>query len=236
MARPSRNLDRALLAAGRVLLPAHGCAALSIRQVAEAAGVNIGMFHYHFRTREAFLRAVLQQAYEEMFATLTLEVSRERVDTGDVERACTENLRLALRVLGRFARDNRELITRILADALAGEPVAREFLRDNLPRHLRILLALIRAGQLQGELRAMAPTQALGFCAGALAMPVLFGGAIAHSEAVPKAVKKELSRALLADAALDERIDLALAALAAPAPPATPVPAQRARKKNGGRP
>ena len=45
MPRPSRHLDRALLAAGRELLPVYGCARLTVRQVAEAAGVNIGMFH-----------------------------------------------------------------------------------------------------------------------------------------------------------------------------------------------
>jgi len=64
MPRPSRNLDRALLAAGRALLPARGCSGLSIREVAEAANVNLGMFHYHFKTREAFLRTLLQSMYE----------------------------------------------------------------------------------------------------------------------------------------------------------------------------
>ena len=58
--RPSRNLDRALLAAGRELFPSRGCPGLTVREVAEAAGVNLGMFHYHFKSREAFLRALLQ--------------------------------------------------------------------------------------------------------------------------------------------------------------------------------
>jgi len=41
MPRPSRNLDRALLAAGRSLFPDRGCAALSVREVADAAGVSV---------------------------------------------------------------------------------------------------------------------------------------------------------------------------------------------------
>ena len=77
MPRPSRHLDRALLAAGRELFPAFGCSGLTIRQVAEAADVNIGMFHYHFRTREIFLREVMQGAYEEMFSQLTLGGAKE---------------------------------------------------------------------------------------------------------------------------------------------------------------
>src|SRR5688572_20265236 len=107
--RPSQNLDRALLAAGRELFPQRGCAGLSIREVAEAAGVNLGMFHYHFKTREAFLRAVLQQMYEEMFSRLTF--------AGGLGSGPEENLRSALRVLGRFVQANRPTITRLIADA-----------------------------------------------------------------------------------------------------------------------
>ena len=210
MPRPSRNLDRALIAAGRALLPEVGCSALTIRQVAEAAGVNIGMFHYHFKTREAFLRAVMQATYEEMFARFTLAVGDPR-DTRP-----EEHLRASFRVLGRFLRDNRKFMARVLADALAGEAVARDFLKDNLPRHGRVLLGLLALGQASGALRKMAVPQALGFCAGSIAMPILAGGAIVESGTLPKAAARALSKALLTDAAIDQRIDLALTALAAP--------------------
>jgi AcrR family transcriptional regulator len=210
MPRPSRHLDRALVAAGRELLPVHGCSGLTIRQVSEAAGVNIGMFHYHFRTREAFLRAVMQSAYEEMFSRLTLGI--------DKEASATANLRAALRVLGRFVQGNRALIARILADALGGEAIAREFLKDNFPRHLGVLLMLVAAGQRAGELRAMAATQAIAFCAGALVLPILVGGLIAESGALDAAFAEGLKADMLTERALDERIDLALAALAAGGP------------------
>ena len=215
MPRPSRNLDRALLAAGRALYPATGCAGLTIRQVCEAAGVNTGMFNYHFGTREKFLRAVMQQAYEEMFSRFTLVTARP-------EAAAPEDLlRAALRVLGRFVRDNREFIARLLADALAGETVAREFARDNLPRHATVIVGLVAAGAARGTLRPLAPAQALGTIAGALAMPILAGGAIAESGAMPKAAARALADSVMSDAAIDERIDLILRALAAAAPPRT---------------
>ena len=211
MPRPSRHLDRALLAAGRDLLPVHGCSGLTIRQVAEAAGVNIGMFHYHFRTREVFLRAVMQAAYEEMFSRLTLGIAKDAT--------WTASLRAALRVIGRFLHANRALLARVLADALGGNEIAREFLRDNFPRHLRVIVGLVAAGQAAGELRPMAPIQAFAFCAGALGMPILIAGALADSPALDAAFKQDLRASVLTEAAIDERIDLALAALAAPAPP-----------------
>lgn len=216
MPRPSRNLDRALLAAGRALYPATGCAGLTIRQVCEAAGVNTGMFNYHFGTREKFLRAVMQQAYEEMFSRFTLVTARP-----GAAAAPEDLLRAALRVLGRFVRDNREFIARLLSDALAGEPVAREFARDNLPRHATVIVGLVAAGAARGSLRALAPAQALGTIAGALAMPILAGGAIAESGAMPKAAARALADSVMSDAAIDERIDLILRALAAAAPPRT---------------
>jgi AcrR family transcriptional regulator len=221
MARPSRNLDRALLAAGRELFPAYGCAGLTIRQVADAAGVNIGMFHYHFGSREAFLRAMLQQTYETMFAHLQLESGRE------LEPVAA--LRSAFRVIGRFARENRRFILRVMADALSGEMVARDFMRDNMPRHLHLIQMLLAEGQKRGAIRAMAPQQALAFCVGAIASPILLGGAIADSGALARATSRSLAEALLTEKAIDERIDLALAALAAarPARRVTPRTASR---------
>src|SRR5882672_1199192 len=205
MPRPSRNLDRALLAAGRALLPARGCAGLSIREVADAANVNLGMFHYHFKTREAFLRTLLQSMYEEMFSQLTVQ--------RDASWGALENLRAALRFMGRFVRTNRPILARVLADALCGDPIALEFLRLNMPRHLGHMHQLIELGQRQGVLKRMPVPQALGFCAGSLAMPILFGGAVAESGELGKAGTRMLAEALLSDAAIEERIEMAIAAI-----------------------
>ncbi len=220
MPRPSRNLDRALIAAGQALFPQAGCAGLTIRQVADAAGVNIGMFHYHFRTREAFLRAVMQATYDEMFSQLTLEVARPRAESA------IEHLRAALRVLGRFVRDHRKFIARLLADYLSGEPLAREFVVANFPRHFQVMAGLVAEGQKRGTLRPMPIAQALGFCAGSLSMPLVAVGAVIDAGTLPRAAARALDAAVLCDSAIDQRIDLALAALAAPAPAA-----KKGRKK-----
>jgi AcrR family transcriptional regulator len=224
--RPSRNLDQALLDAGRTLFPARGCAALSVREVADAAGVNLGMFHYHFKSRDAFLRALMQQAYEEMFATLTLEVGREADPV--------VNLRNAFRVLGRFARDNRPFLARVFTDALSGEKCAREFLRDNMPRHLAVLQRLVAEGQKRGRLAAIAFPQVIGLCGGALVMPILLGGALLESGALAAPVASLVQASFLTDAGIDERIDLALKAISiAPARSRAPRAAARTPRKRG---
>lgn len=209
MPRPSRNLDQALLAAGRELFPARGCATLSVREVADAAGVNLGMFHYHFKSRDLFLRALMQQAYEEMFTRLTAELSLHREDP--------QSLRFAVRAIGRWVRDNRRFLARVLADALGGEKCARDFLRENLPRHFGVLQMIVLSGQQEGRIARLPVPQVIGMCAGSVAMPILFGGALIDGGELPPAMAKTLSTALLSDAAIDQRIDLALAAIAAPA-------------------
>ncbi len=210
--RPSRNLDRALLAAGRELFPSRGCAGLTVREVADAAGVNLGMFHYHFKSREAFLRALLQSVYEDMYSLLVVRASQVP-QPGEHLRAL-DLLRAALQFMGRFVRANRPILARVLVDALGHDPIATEFLERNAPRHLKLMLGLVEAAQKEGSVRSAVPApQLLGFCAGSLAMPILFGGAVL--ERAPGAAHARMIEAtLLTDAALDQRIELALAAIA----------------------
>jgi len=204
MTRPSRNVDRLLLRAGRELFPETGAARLSIRKVALRAGVNPGMFHYHFGAKDLFVRQVLQELYDEMFASLELAASA---------RSPLDALRAALNVLGRFARDNAKVLRRLIADALSGDPLAREFLRANMPRHVGVLLGLIRSGQRAGVIRAMAPPHALAFLAGSVAAPIFIGGTLAAHDLVPGAVAG-LPALIATDAAIAERVDCALAGLA----------------------
>jgi AcrR family transcriptional regulator len=218
MPRPSRNLDRALLAAGRELFAARGCAGLTVREVADAAGVNLGMFHYHFKSREAFLRSLLQSVYEEMFAEL-LQRARQ-LPTQDAD--AVDLLRATLQFMGRFVRANRAILSRVLSDAICGEPIANEFLARNLPRHLTVILGLIEAAQKEGRLEPIPAPQLLGFCAGSLAMPILFGGAIAERSPRGSKNAKMIATVLLSDAALDQRIELALTAISQPHPGARP--------------
>ncbi|HTL76867.1 MAG TPA: TetR/AcrR family transcriptional regulator [Casimicrobiaceae bacterium] len=207
MGRPSRNVDAALLRAGRALYPSTGIRALSVRRVCERAGVNLAMFHYHFESKERFVAVLLAQMYEAMFERLTLAAD------GDVPLAA---LRRALLVLAHFARDHRAVLRRILLDALAGERVAIAFARANLPRHLRVVAGLVRAAQSARTLRDVAPLQALALLGGAIGGPILLGTAVTESGAVPPAVRLAFAREVLDDDALSERVDLVLATLAAP--------------------
>jgi AcrR family transcriptional regulator len=207
MPRPSRNIDELLLQTGRELLGESGSRAFSIRHLTQRAGVNLGMFHYHFKSRDNFIRTLLQQIYDEMFASLSVQVERHA--------ASGESLRGAVRVVARFGRDNRRLLLRIFNDALAGDALAGEFLQSNLPRHLQVIVGLIAACQNEGLLRKLPLTQAVAFLAGSVAAPILVGTAAVASGLVPADLGAQLESEILSDEAIDERIDMALSALSA---------------------
>ncbi len=206
MTRPSRNVDQLLLQAGHALLPETGVRGLGIRQVADHAGVNPGMFHYHFKTKDVFIRALLQQKYNDMFATLELEAHKSA--------STVENLRAAVGVLVRFGRDNRVFLVRLLGDAFAGEAVVMEFLQANLPRHIAVIVTLIMQGQSEGLFRKLPPPQALAFLIGGIGAPILLGTAVLNSGLAPQALATQLEQFVFSDAAIAERIDMALAGLA----------------------
>jgi AcrR family transcriptional regulator len=207
MPRPSRNTDALLLKAGRELFPDRGVHGLSVRMVAERAGVNLGMFHYHFRSKHVFVQTLLQELYDEMFDKLELAAGAP----GPVDA-----LRRALNVLGRFARDNARLLRRLMADAMAQEPLALEFLRANMPRHVGVLLGLVQSAQRSGAIRNIALPQAIAFLAGSVAAPLVIGGGLRERGVLPAGVAGAFMQAVASDAAIAERVDCALAGLATP--------------------
>lgn len=200
MNRPSRQIDERLIEAGMALLPETGCAGLSVRQLTERAGVNLGMFHYHFRNKDNFIRIVLQRLYEEMFGALQLRIAPDA--------PALENLRGALRVLGGFALRHRALLVTLVAEAMRGEPLPAAFLRENLPRHVGVLAQLALQGQAEGAVAPLPVAQLLPFLFGSVAGPLL-AGAAAERHGAPQLVLQSLTT----EAALFERIDLALRAI-----------------------
>lgn len=203
MVRPSQNIDQLLLEAGLALLPLTGCAGLSVRRLTEHAGVNLGMFHYHFKTKENFIKAVLQHSYDKMFSALTLQV--------DPTHPAQQNLRDSLGVLGRFGLQNSRLLLRIMGDAISGEPLAAGFLKANLPRHVKVIAALVAQAQHEGSMNRVPVPQAIAFMAGAVAAPILAGAALQQSPEAGGAAGM-----LLSEQALAQRIEFALRGLAPP--------------------
>jgi AcrR family transcriptional regulator len=206
MARPGRNIEQALLKSGRKLYAQRGASGLAVRALTEHARVNLGMFHYHFKTKDEFLRRLLSTWYEEMFGGLTVHV---RQDGPPLHR-----LQEALLFLARFARDNRPMLSRVLMDAASGNAAAAQFLRDNTPRHLALLLALMDEAERGGLVIKMPPMQRFAFVMGAVGMPLLVAPALQSIGVAPKLLGAQLQVQVMSDEAIAQRIALVTKAIA----------------------
>ena len=205
MPRPSRHQDQALLASGAALYPELGCAGLSVRAVAAHAGVTAGMFHYHFESKDEFLRQVLQGFYEDLFS----QMSAPAHEPGPP----LEHLRSALGVIARFLREHAPLMRRVLSDAQTGHPVVTDFVRRNLPRHVELVLGLLAEAEQAGQLGPQPPLLRATFLVGAVLGPVLAGSLMQGAGLLPALAVPLVQPQVLSDAAIDERIALALLAL-----------------------
>lgn len=134
MARPSSGTDKKLKAAGRRLLEEKGITGLSVREACRLAGVNTGMFHYYFGSKEEFLRAVLKDIYAEFMLGF-----RAVVSAGGTPR---ERLKNALVEVGRFTLGVRKVAPMLFADLAHGKKEAFAFVSGNFTEHIRHIAAL----------------------------------------------------------------------------------------------
>ena len=205
MPRPGRNIAQALLASGRALYPGRGSAGLSVRALTEHAGVQLGMFHYHFGTKDVFLRELLQQFYEEMYGGLG--------EAAQHAGTPVQRLRGALLFLAHFVREHEAVLGRVFADASGGDAVCAAFLRANAPRHLKLLLQLMQEAEAAGELAPLPALQRFVFIMGAVALPLVVVPRVAQLDVAPALVRRQLRKQVTSDEAIAQRVDLALAAL-----------------------
>lgn len=63
MTRPSHNIDLLLFNTGEKLLIEVGFEKFRVRHLCKKAGVNLGMFHYYFKTKENFIELLFESLF-----------------------------------------------------------------------------------------------------------------------------------------------------------------------------
>lgn len=204
MPRPSRHTDKQLIEAARELLDESGCDGLNLREVAARAGVNLGMFHYHFKTKREFCRRVLQDLYDNFFVELELESANHKDPV--------ENLRNALMIFGRFLRDNRRIAFTIVRDLMGGNDLARGFARANAPRHIGVIAELVDKCQRGGRLPEVSAANFTITLLLAVGFPSIIGELLRRERGLRgrRKLQEVLDAEVLTDAAIAERIGLLL--------------------------
>lgn len=208
MSRPSQNLDRKLVAAAQDLLPEVGFAGLKVREVARRAGVNPGMFHYHFKSREAFLHRVLWDVYGDFLSSF-----QEAAGGAGSPR---ERLRRVLVSYAVFARRNRVFYSLMMRELLSGNTEMLAFAKANFPRHSEAMMKLMAECRAAGVVREMPVPMSCMFAMSTMGVPNVAVTAMERNKLKSLAGRstKQLIEELLSDETIELRADMVLAALA----------------------
>jgi len=150
MARPSRNTDRLFIEAGKSLIPQTGFKGLRIRDVAKKAGVNLGMFNYHFKTRERFIEILLSEVYGEFLNSLEFGAHEGE--------NCRDHLKNALTNIAVFVREHRSLIVPLVEELISGNKGIMKFAKDHMSKHFFVLFDLINECKKKGYIAKDIPT------------------------------------------------------------------------------
>ncbi len=138
-----------ILAAGLELFAARGYDVVTIREIAEAAGVNSAMIYYYFQDKEDLYRRLL----DHVFATLMQNVR----DTAAIEGGTDAALRKLSRMYVSFLQENQNFISLMRYELGRGGPYLPELADKYLKHGFSAVRTLIEQGIRQGEIRDIDP-------------------------------------------------------------------------------
>lgn len=210
MPRPAGDAAERLLKAGAALAREGGCCAVSVRAVCRLAKVNLGLFHYHFKSREAFLERLMEEVYKDFFARLS----------GSAESGGSppERLRRALRSIAHFTREHRRLCVGMLKDGMNGERMTAVFAAKYFPHHMPLVAAIYEEGVRRGDFRRLPLPFFMSFCMGVLNAPGIMLTLFEDHDAKRPFGRpsRQTAEELMSDSAIEERLDMIIAALSLP--------------------
>jgi len=140
------NVRDALLATARGLFLSRGFAAVTIRQIAAAAGSSPATIHYHFGDKLGLYRAMLQAAIEPVVEALH--------SADDPKRATEIRLVDVIGLYSRMLAENPWVPALIVQEVLTeGGPFREQFIEQFAGRLAPLLVAVVQREQAAGAIR-----------------------------------------------------------------------------------
>jgi len=203
MTRPTSGADIRLRAAGCRLLLEKGITRLSVRETCRAAGINTGIFHYYFGSREEFLKAVMKDIYSDFMANFQASIS-----TGDTPRARLKN---ALVEVGKFARTIRPAAPMLFTDVLYGNKEAFAFMKENFTAHIGLITALVSECRPSSSLKQYSVPFIIGSLVPAMIFPALISGELRRkANKMCGLSMEEIIKETLSDSGIEARAEAAV--------------------------
>jgi len=204
MARPASGTDLKLKAAGRKLLQEKGITGMGVREVCRLAGVNTGMFHYYFGSKDEFLKEVLKEMYAEFMLNF-----RAGVAVAGTPRARLKN---ALVEVGKFVRSVRSAAPMIFADMAHGNKEAFDFVSGNFTEHVRHIAALAEECRPASAVKGRSTPFIIASLVSVMIFPVLIAGVMERNGVKALAGKnlEQLREEMFSDEGIVGRAEIAV--------------------------
>jgi len=204
MARPPSGTDLKLKTAGRKLLQEKGITGLTVREACRVAGVNTGMFHYYFGSKDEFLKAVIKEMYAEFMLNFKAGVA-----VGGTPRARLKN---ALVEVGKFARSIRSAAPMLFADVAYGKKEAFAFVSGNFTEHIRHIAALAEECRPESAVKERSVPFIIAALVSVMIFPVLIGGVMERNGVKELAGRdiEALRGEIFSDTGIAERAEIAV--------------------------
>jgi AcrR family transcriptional regulator len=150
----SVDAEEKLLLVGEDHFLKNGARLLSVRKVAQEAGVNLGSFVYHFKTKDEFLARIFGRLYSQFLLRFDEELAKAH------QGEPIETLRGLIEVMADFVVSHDAFFARLCLDIFSGEKSVLNIFVKSPPPHFSMMISLIKEGQDRGQIRTdMTPFQ-----------------------------------------------------------------------------
>lgn len=202
-----KDARQKLLKVGRDMFLKEGSKNLSVRGVASKAGVNLGSFVYHFKTKDAFIAEIIYSHYDEL-----INILNSAIDGLDVTQDPLTTLKRVVEAFSE-ASGNNPLAFRLIADLLQGEEIIMKAAMKNPPDHILFAVDVIKKCQAKGQIRKdMDARLVLIMIVSVMGFPALVGHQI-EKKSSKSGLLKEMAALLIGDQARKSRLEVILKGL-----------------------
>ena len=203
MPRPSRNHDRLLIEAAKKLLPELGASGMSLKMLSDEAGVNPGIFYYHFKSKSNFIRIVLESFIEDARKEIEIEIP--------ANIPSIKKLQHCLMSIGKIFRGHCRLAVSMYRDLLNKDPDITSFLVSSIEDQISFLKPLIEECQKDSYIRKHYTLQEiLSFCLAGIKTPIVLSKVLELLSDDNSEHMEKLKKELITDEAITRRAEMAI--------------------------
>jgi len=135
MSKEELNARQKLINAGIVLARQKGISSFSVRQLCLKAKVNLGLFHYHFVSRQKFNKAVLKELYGNFLKDFDFKSPEDLTPLQELENVSS--------IIGKFTKENASLLSSLFIEAASGNKEMVSFIKNNFTQHVKFVISVM---------------------------------------------------------------------------------------------